>query len=329
MRDKSTENNRKGINLNVHMANSLPRIIILVVIAAALSLISPFFLTTNNIMNVIAMSSVPAIFAFAQMLVVLTGNIDLSLGAIMSISSVISALLIKFTGVPIPLAIIAGFIVGGFFGFINGLLISKVKLPSFIATYGLQIAITGFAIAILKGYVVYGYPEEFRFVGVGRWGNIPVIIFAMLVVFGIMWVVLNRTTFGRRVYAIGANVDAAHMSGINVDRTIIVVYIIAGVLAACAGILQVARFNAAQSSLGAALLLPSIASVVIGGTSMFGGEGGAFGTVIGVLIMNVIQNGLNIIGAPSLLQQFIVGLIILFAVIVDQTVRNYSAKRLK
>ena len=326
---KSIGKKTKGINLSVRLTNSLPRIFILFVIGGALAFISPYFLTTNNIMNVVAMSSVPVIFAFAQTLVVLTGNIDLSLGAIMSISSVISALLIKFTGVPIPLAIIAGLFVGGLIGFINGLLISKVKLPSFIATYGLRIAITGYAIAILKGYVVYGSPEEFRFVGVGRWGNIPVIIFAMLLVFAIIWVVLNRTIFGRRIYAIGANVEAARMSGINVERTIIVVYIVAGVLAACAGFLQVARFNAAQSSLGAAMLLPSIAAVVIGGTSMFGGEGGAFGTVIGVLIMNVIQNGLNLIGAPSILQQFIVGLIILFAVIVDQIARNFSAKRLR
>ena len=205
MNRESIDKKQKGINLNVRLTNSLPRIFILVVIGAGLAFISPYFLTTNNIMNVLAMSSVPAIFAFAQTLVVLTGNIDLSLGATMSISSVISALLIKFTGVPIPLAIIAGFIVGGFIGFINGLLISKVKLPSFIATYGIRIAITGYAIAILKGYVVYGYPDNFRYVGVGRWGSVPVIIFAMLVVFAIIWVVLNRTTFGRRIYAFEVN----------------------------------------------------------------------------------------------------------------------------
>ena len=318
-----------GIRMNARVMNSLPRLVILLLLCVVLSFISPYFLTTNNLLNVVAMSSVPIIFAFAETIVVITGNIDLSLGAIMSISSVVSALLIKFVEIPIPLAVLAGLLVGGLMGFFNGLLISKAKLPSFIATYGLRIAITGFAIAILKGYVVYGYPDEFRFVSVGRWGNFPVIIFAMIIVTIFIWALLNRTTLGRKIYAVGANSESARMSGINVDKTLIVVYIVAGVLAACAGILQVARFNAAESSLGSSLLLPAIAAVVIGGTSMFGGEGSAIGTVIGVLIMNVIQNGLNLIGAPSILQQFIVGLIILFAVVIDQTVRNITKKRLQ
>lgn len=325
----STTKKKNGFALSARLLNSLPRLVILIVIGVGISFISPYFLTSKNLVNVLAMSSIPIIFAFAQTIVILTGEIDLSIGAIMAISGVVSALIIKFLEVPLPLAVLAGLAVGGLMGYFNGLLISKVKLPSFIATYGLRIAITGFAIAILKGYVVYGYPENFRFVGVGRWGNIPVIIFVMLLVLVIMWVVLNRTTFGRRIYAVGANDEAAMMSGIDVGKTKILVFVIAGVLAACAGILQVSRLNAAESSSGAAMLLPAIAAVVIGGTSMFGGEGGVIGTVIGALIMNVIQNGLNLIGAPSILQQFIVGLIILFAVIVDQTVRNMTEKRLQ
>jgi ribose transport system permease protein len=176
---------------------------------------------------------------------------------------------------------------------------------------------------------VYGFPDAFRFLGIDRIAGIPVpIVFALLSVI-LMEVILNRTVIGRKVFAVGANPEATRLSGIKNDRVIIMVYMIAGTFAALAGILQVARVNSSHAFMGDTMLLPSIAAVVIGGTSMFGGLGSGFGTVIGALIMRLIQNGLNLIGAPSIWQQFIVGVIILIAVVIDQSVRNVTTRRIR
>ncbi len=328
MTEKNSEKKFGKIKISSQAMNSVPRLLILVLLGLALTLFSPYFLTKLNLINLVAMSSIPAIFALGQTIVVLTGKIDLALGAIFSMGGVVTAALMKYVGVPVPLAILAGIGAGALMGFFNGILMAKVRLPSFIGSYALRVAITGFANAILQGYIVYGFPDAFRFVGVERVFGIPVPIYFAISIFIIVWVILNRTTLGRKIYAVGANSEAARLSGINNDRVIMTVYIIAGSLAALAGILQASRINQAHAFLGDPTLLPSIAAVVIGGTSMFGGVGGGFGTIIGALIMNVIQNGLNLLGAPSVWQQTIVGVIILIAVVIDQTVRKATSKRI-
>ena len=328
MDEKNSEKKVGKFKLNSQVANSLPRLLILLILCLAMTILSPYFLTKLNLINIVATASIPAIFALGQTIVILTGKIDLALGAIFSMGGVVAAALMKYLAVPVPIAILAGMGVGALMGFFNGILMAKVKLPSFIGSYALRVAITGFANAILQGYIVYGFPDGFRFIGVERILGIPVPIYFAIVIFFMVWILLNRTKLGRRIYAVGANPEAARLSGIKNDRVIMTVYIIAGSMAALAGILQASRINQAHAFLGDPTLLPGIAAVVIGGTSMFGGVGGGFGTIIGALIMNVIQNGLNLLGAPSVWQQTIVGVIILIAVVIDQSVRQMTAKRI-
>jgi ribose/xylose/arabinose/galactoside ABC-type transport system permease subunit len=323
-----TEVKKKArIEFDSRTLNSFSRILILVLLSAGVSFLSPHFLTTKNLINVLTTASVPAILAIAQTMVVLTANIDLSIGAIFAISSVVCAVMINFGDVSFPLAMLAGLGVGGFMGLLNGLMVAKIKLPPFIATYGLMYAATGLSIGILKGYVVYGFPNDYRFIGIGKLINIPMPILIAGIVVLLTWLLMNRTTFGRRVFALGANAEAARMSGINTTNVLIMVYVIAGIIAAFAGMVHVARINAAETNLGATLLMPAIAAVVIGGTSMFGGEGGVGGTVIGALIMTIVQNALTLLGVPSNWQQFILGVIIVVAVLADQSLRRLTANR--
>ena len=324
---QASEKKLKKPVINKQTLSTLPRLVILILIGVGLSFLSPYFLVMSNLLNILYMASVPIILAIAQTFVVLTGNIDLSLGAIFSIGGVVTAALMHFLEVPMGLAVIAGLLTGGVMGFLNGLLVAKLKLPSFIGTYGLRVATTGIAVAIMQGYVVYGFPESFRVFGVGRFYNIPVPIFITIFAFFIAWFLLKRTTLGRKIYALGANPEATRLSGIKVDKMLILVFMIAGVFAALAGIVQISRVNSSHAFLGDALLLPAIAAVVIGGTSMFGGVGGVFGTVVGALIMSLISNGLTLLGAPSIIQQFINGLIILIAIVIDQSFSQVTSDK--
>jgi ribose transport system permease protein len=315
------------LNIDIRMLNSLSRVLILVMLSLGMSLLSPVFLTSRNIVNIFTTASIPAILAIAQTLVILTANIDLSIGSIFAIAGVTSAVLMKGSNIPAPYAVLAGLAMGASLGLINGLLVAVIKLPPFIATYGVSFTAYGLASGILKGYVIYGFPDAFRFIGSGKFYGIPMaIILAGIVVF-LMWLLLTRTTFGRRVFALGANAEAARMSGINTMGVLILVYVLSGLIAAFAGIVQIARINAADVELGSALLQPAIAAVVIGGTSMYGGEGGVWGTVVGALTMTIIQNALVLVGVPTLWQQFILGLFIIVAVLADQAVRRLTGRK--
>lgn len=323
-----TKTNKKiRFEVDIRMLNSLSRVLILVVLSLGMSLLSPQFLTNRNIVNIFTTASIPAILAIAQTIVILTGNIDLSIGSIFAIAGVTCGVLMKGSNIPAPYAILAGLAMGASLGFINGLLVAVIKLPPFIATYGVSFTAYGLASGILKGYVIYGFPDAFRFMGNGKFYGIPMaIILAVIVVF-LMWLLLTRTTFGRRLFALGANAEAARMSGINTMGVLILVYVLSGLIAAFAGIVQIARINAADVELGTTLMQPAIAAVVIGGTSMYGGEGGVWGTVVGTLTMTIIQNALILVGVPTLWQQFILGLFIIVAVLADQTVRRLTGRR--
>ena len=315
------------LNIDIRMLNSLSRVLILVMLSLGMSLLSPVFLTNRNIVNIITTASIPAILAIAQTIVILTANIDLSIGSIFAIAGVTTGVLLKSGNVPAPYAVLAGLAMGASLGFINGLLVAVIKLPPFIATYGVSFTAYGLASGILKGYVIYGFPDAFRFIGNGKFYGIPMaIILAGIIVF-LMWLLLTRTTFGRRVFALGANAEAARMSGINTRGVLILVYVLSGFIAAFAGVVQIARINAADVELGTTLLQPTLAAVVIGGTSMYGGEGGVWGTVVGALTMGIIQNALILLGVPTLWQQFILGLFIIVAILADQAVRRLTGRR--
>jgi ribose transport system permease protein len=191
-------------------------------------------------------------------------------------------------------------LLGTLLGILNGFLVAKVGLPSFISTYGHQWALFGFAYVILKGYVLYDFNADFRFIGNGLFAEVvPMPIVVMLLVVALGWFILRKTTLGRMFYATGANKVAAQMSGINTGKAIFLAFGISGFLSALAGLVLVARINACQADIGKNILLPSLATVYMGGTRATGGQGGVFGTLIGALIMTVVENAMNLLGVPS------------------------------
>ena len=313
-----------GWHLDPRILYTGSRLLVLGLLCAVLTIASPVFLTTTNVLNILRVASLLVILAIGQTVVILTAGIDLSIGSVLTFSSAIAALALK-AGIPLPLAVAAGLVVGAALGFLNGLMVAIVKLPPFIATYGMMWVAAGFAVVLLKGHVVYGFDEDFRFLGVGNVMGVPMPIVLMVAMWVPSYLLLRHTTFGRSLYAVGANQEAARLSGIKKDQILMLAYTLSGLLAAAAGLVFVARLNASEAGMGANLLLPAIAAVVIGGTSLFGGEGGIVGTLIGALIMTIVQNGMNLLGIESVWQGVVLGALIIVAVLVDQWARKASA----
>ena len=315
----------RGGFLDPRILYSGSRLFVLILLGIALTLASPVFLTGTNALNVLRVASLLVILGIGETIVILTAGIDLSIGAVLTLSSVIAAAGIK-ADVPLPLALASGLAVGAGLGFLNGLMVAVVKLPAFIATYGMMWVASGFAVVLLKGHVIYGFKEDFRFLGVGNPMGIPMPIIIMVILWIPAYLLMRRTTFGRSLYAVGANQEAARLSGLNKDQTLILAYTLSGLLAAAAGLVYVARLNASEAGIGANMLLPTIAAVVIGGTSLFGGEGGIVGTLIGALIMTIVQNGMNLLGIESVWQGVVLGALIVVAVLLDQWARKTLAR---
>ncbi len=300
------------------------RLFVLALLCILMTTASPVFLTGTNALNVLRVASLLIILGIGETMVILTAGIDLSIGAVLTISSVFAALALK-AGMPLPLVLVSGLVVGAALGFLNGLMVAVVKLPPFIATYGMMWVAFGFAVVLLKGQVIYGFDEAFRFLGVGHLMGIPMPIVIMVVLWIPSYLLLRRTTFGRSLYAVGANQEAARLSGVKKDQTLILAYTLSGFLSAAAGLVYVARLNASEAGIGVNMLLPTIAAVVIGGTSLFGGEGGIVGTLIGALIMTIVQNGMNLLGIESVWQGVVLGALIVVAVLLDQWARKVLA----
>jgi ribose transport system permease protein len=300
------------------------RLFVLGLLCVILTVASPVFLTGTNALNVLRVASLLVILGIGETIVILTAGIDLSIGSVLTISSVIAALALK-AGVPLPLALVSGLMVGAALGYLNGLMVAVVRLPPFIATYGMMWVASGFAVVLLKGQVIYGFDDEFRFMGVGSLMGIPMPIIIMVALWIPTYVLLRGTTFGRSLYAVGANPEAARLSGVKKNQTLILAYTLSGFLSAAAGLVYVARLNASEAGIGANMLLPAIAAVVIGGTSLFGGEGGIVGTLIGALIMTIVQNGMNLLGIESVWQGVVLGALIVVAVLLDQWARKALA----
>ena len=320
----ATEVTSRGWHLDPRILYGGSRLFVLALLCIVLTIASPVFLTGTNALNVLRVASLLVILGIGQTFVILTAGIDLSIGSVLTISSVIAALGLK-AGVPLPLALAAGLAVGAALGFLNGLMVAVVKLPPFIATYGMLWVAAGFAVVLLKGHVIYGFEEDFRFLGVGNLMGVPMPIVVMVALWVPAYLLLRRTTFGRSLYAVGANQEAARLSGVKKDRVLILAYTLSGFLAAAAGLVYVARLNASEAGIGANMLLPAIAAVVIGGTSLFGGEGGIVGTLIGALIMTIVQNGMNLLGVESVWQGVVLGALIVVAVLLDQWARKALA----
>ena len=280
------------------------------------------FLNMNNLLNIVRNASILIIIGVGETITLTARDVDLSVGSVLSLTSVVAAIMLNRYGIPFPLAILAALLIGAVLGSINGLLITYVELPPFIATYGTLWVLFGFAYLILQGAVIYGFPAGFRVIGNGHLFGIPMPIVVMTVVFLAGYFVLHHTTLGRRFFATGANIETARMSGIKVERVIVAAYAISGLLAAVAGLVLIAYTNGSEARIGDSYLLPVMAVVVMGGTSLAGGQGNLVGTLVAALIMAVIHNGMNILAVPAIWQSLVVGLLIIGTVLADQGLRK-------
>lgn len=312
-------------------------VLILVGLFIALSLLSPAFLQPRNLVNIVRQVSVVGLIAIGVTGVIITGGIDLSSGSVLALAAVIAASLAqrpewkeaKFPGLAVPLIlpILAALGVGALCGTINGSLIAKTKIPPFIATLGMMTVARGFAL-IYSDRPVSGLTNAYNFIGQGELLKVipiagqkplglpvPVIILALVAI--VVHIMLNNTRFGRYVYALGGNEQAARISGVNIDRVKIGIYAIAGLLAGLAGLVLSSRIGSGQPGLGMSYELDAIAGAVIGGTSLTGGIGTIWGTIVGTLLIGVINNGLDLLNVSAYWQTIVKGSIIVIAVIID------------
>lgn len=299
----------------------------LVLVVFFFTVLSDNFLNSYNIMNILRQASVYAIMGIGMTFVILTGGIDLSQGSVLALSAVICAKLINSSG-NILFAVIVTLVIGVLIGVTNGLMIAYVRLPAFIMTLGSMYMVRGITLYITNSTQVNvkGVPV-FNYIGQGFLFGIPFPVFIFVIVGVIAIIFLSKTGKGRQIYAVGSNVDSARLSGVKVEKTLILAYVLSSLCVALAGIVYLARLTAAQPTAGEGYEMESIAAVVVGGTSQAGGEGGVLGTLIGAVIIAVIRNGLVIIGVGSYFTKIVVGLIIVLAVTLDVIRQRIAANR--
>jgi ribose transport system permease protein len=309
---------RKGFQMGqfTQKLGSLLGLIILIIIV---TILNPSFIEPLNILNLLRQVSINALIAFGMTFVILTGGIDLSVGSILALSSAVMANFMVSGWDPI-IAILLGCLLGGVLGAINGLLITKGRMAPFIATLATMTIFRGLTLVYTNGNPITGLGNQasFQFLGRGYMFGIPVPAITMLIVFAILWVILHKTPFGRKTYAIGGNEKASIISGIKVDRVKIMIYSLIGILSALAGAILTSRLNSAQPTAGNSYELDAIAAVVLGGTSLTGGRGRIVGTLIGALIIAILNNGLNLLGVSSFYQMVVKGIVIAIAVLLDR-----------
>jgi ribose transport system permease protein len=294
-----------------------------VVIFAVLGLLNHNFLTFGNLRDVAISASINAIIGLGLTFVIITGGIDLSVGSIASFVGIVSASSMVSGGVPPIVALLVGIAVGILCGAVNGVLITLFRLPPFIATLGTMSVYQGFAYVTTNGKPVYGVPQSFVLMLNSYVGGIPVMVIIVAVVGILCWLLLRRTVFGENVIATGGSEETAWLSGIRVTRVKILVFAISGGLAGLAGLVLVARINAAQPEGGSPYLLTAIAAAVIGGANLMGGEGRIVGTIVGALILGALTNGLVLLNVPSFYEQIVTGLVVIIAVGLDQGAKGW------
>jgi len=295
--------------------------LVLLGICLLLAVIAPRFLMISNITNVARQMAVIAIISVGMTYVIVTGGIDLSVGSTVAFTGCISALLLV-NGYPIIFCIITGLLLGTLVGLTNGLLVVYVKLAPFIATLGTMGIARGLVLALTKGYPIQPFPKSFEMIGRGYLGIIPIPVLIMLGIVIIGHILLSRTRIGRYIYYIGSNETAARLSGLNVNGTLVFVYTVAGFLSGLASVVLISRLTSAQSNMGSGFELDAIAAVVIGGTSLSGGEGSVIGSLVGAALMGIIKNALILLGVNVYWQSVVIGLVIVFAVSVDAFRKN-------
>lgn len=282
---------------------------------------SEYFFTTHNLLTIALQTSIIAIIAIGQTFVLITGGIDLSIGSNMAIAGVISSLAMV-SGIPVPIAIVLGLLSGLIVGLLNGALIVLGDLPPFVVTLGSMSIVRGVALMITGGIPVTRLPKIFNFIGNGKIMGIPFPVIMMILLTVGFGFLLSKTKIGTEIYATGSNLEAARLSGMNTKKVLITVYAFSGFLAAAAGIILASRIASGQPSAGMGYELYAVASSVIGGTSLAGGEGIIGGTLIGALVIGVLRNGLNLLGVSAFLQEVLIGVVIIIAVFADRIKRR-------
>ncbi len=311
------------------MMQQLGALLGLLGLCVILTFSSEYFLTMDNIMNIARQSAINSLVALGMLLTILTAGIDLSVGSILALSIVLMGIVVVKMGMAPIIGVIVCLSVGAFVGLVNGLLLTKMSLPHpFISTMGTQSVARGLALIVTAASPISNFPAEIQLLGGGFIGPVPISFILVILVYGIFHVVLNYTTVGRHIYAVGGNPEATRLSGINIQNVLLFVYTISGLMAALAGLVLVGRVNSAYPLAGLAYESDAIAAVIIGGASFMGGEGTVWGTLIGAMIMAVVRNGLNLLSVSSEMQTVAIGVVIILAVYVD-VLRHKAAKKIK
>lgn len=289
----------------------------LIALFIGLSIASPNFLTQTNISSVIRQTAVINIMALGMTMIIVAGGIDLSVGSILAFGGLVGTMALEH-GYPIPVGIAVGIFGGMLWGFVNGLLTTRLKINPFIVTLGTLGIVRGITLIISNGLPVHQIPQEFSYLGEGTLGGVPFVLWILLICAAAVHIILEHTKLGRYAFAIGSNPDAAYYAGIPVAFHTTAVYAIGGMLTGLAGMIEASRLMTGQPTAGQGYELQAIAAVVIGGGSLRGGEGTVMGTLVGAFIMGLLANGSDLLGISPYLQQAIIGAVIILAVTVDE-----------
>ena len=329
MDDVTISQEKKGLNINFKKIMGRYGIyFILLFMIVAISLVKPVFLSQKNLLNVVRQVSVIGLIYLGVTLAIISKGIDLSSGSVLAFAGVIAASMAQNAGwaqkmypnmgaLPVIVPIAVALLVGSLCGLVNGTLIATTGIPPFIATLGMMVAARGAALLYTDGRPVSSLTPSYQFIGQGYIFGIPFPVIIYIFMIGVTWVILNYTRFGKNIYAIGGNVNAAEVSGVNVKKNLIMIYLYAGLLAGLAGLVLTARVNTGQPGMGVSYELDAIAATTIGGTSHSGGIGTIGGAFAGALILGVLNNGLDLLGVSAYWQQIIKGIIIVGAVVID------------
>lgn len=311
-----------------HFADELVLFAIIAVFFIVMTIASPFFLRTRNLMNILQNISLQGITAIGMTMVIIAGGIDLSVGAVLALSAWVAAYIMK-AGIAWPVAVLAGFAIAILFGLLNGFSVSVMKIPPMIATLASQNMARGLQTVISSGRTLNGFPESFQFIGQGMLFNaipLPALLTVALFVLGSFF--MKRTYMGRCIYAVGGNREAARIAGINNTKVMFFVYIMSAILTCFSGLVFIARLDSAPAALAKELEMKAIMGAVIGGTSVtFGGKGKILGTFLGVIVVGLIINAMDLLGLNAYYQQFVQGLLVLIAVMLQALREKYAARR--
>lgn len=310
-----------ALQLSPEQKSVAKRVFVLFLLAASLAFLAPAFTSSTNLLNVLRQASLIFLVASGLTFVILCGGLDLSIGANVAMSACLAAMVIKGTN-SIALGCAVGIGCGAFVGLLNGVMVTVLRIPAFIATYGMMWILHGVTYWFMHGETIHGFPSEFRALGSGYALGIPIPVYLMLLILCIGSYLSQHTNWGQEIYATGANTEAAELSGIPVVVRRMGVYLLSGLMAGIAALVFLARLNSAEGDMGEALTLQAIAAVLIGGTSLFGGTGTLIGTLVGTLVLTVVLNGMNLLSVSANWQPMITGVIVIFSVLSDAMARK-------